>query len=75
MLDWARQEILVAAPYGYGHFQGEDGYHIWDERLAPGFVSFSPTAEVAEEWTIEQFIQEKGISEPEPRNSAETLPG
>jgi len=28
MLAWAQREILAAAPYGYGHFQGEDGYHI-----------------------------------------------
>ncbi len=58
MLAWARREILAAAPFGYGHFQGEDGYRIWDERLDPGFVGFSPTAEGAEDWIIETFLAE-----------------
>jgi hypothetical protein len=64
MLAWARREILAAAPYAYayayayGHFQGGDGYRIWDERLDPGFVDFSPTAEGAENWIVEQFLAE-----------------
>lgn len=63
LLAWARREILARAPYGYGHFQGEDGYRIWDTRLDPGFVGFSPTTEGAEDWIIEQFLAEAVISE------------
>ena len=65
MLAWARREILAAAPYAYayGHFQGGDGYRIWDERLDPGFVDFSPTAEGAENWIVEQFLAEAVSSE------------
>ncbi|MBX3050513.1 MAG: hypothetical protein KF753_03500 [Caldilineaceae bacterium] len=74
MLAWARQEILAAAPFGYGHFQGEDGYRIWDERLDPGFVAFASTAEGAEVWIIEQFLQEADSRKPESKNSTETLP-
>lgn len=75
MLAWARREILAAAPYGYGHFQGEDGYRIWDERLDPGFVGFSPTAEGAEEWIIEQFLREEEDSGPADKNPTGTLAG
>lgn len=65
MLAWARREIMARAPYGYGHFQGEDGYRIWDTRLDSGFVGFSPTTELAENWIIEQFLAENDQAGPE----------
>ncbi len=49
-------DVLRAAPYGYGHFQGEDGYRIWDRRIENGFIGFAYTPLDAELWIVEQYL-------------------
>lgn len=52
--------VLQSAPYKYGHFQGENGYRIWDERNEDGFVGFVATPQEAALWILERhLIQDK----------------
>ena len=39
----ALDQILADSPYEFGHFQGEDGYRIFDERSDEAFVGFAAT--------------------------------
>ncbi|WP_420642235.1 hypothetical protein [Candidatus Leptofilum sp.] len=50
--------VLQTAPYSYGHFQGENGYRIWDERIENGFVGFAATPQEAELWIVEHYLSE-----------------
>ena len=50
------EDVLAEAPYAYGHFQGEDGYRIWDERVEKGFVAFVSTTLEAELWIVEKYL-------------------
>ena len=55
------EEVLSAAPCKYGHFQGEDGYRIWDERLENGFVHFASTPLDAHLWIVEAYLSEQEL--------------
>ena len=54
----AIEDVLRAAPYGYGHFQGEDGYRVWDKRIENDYVAFVYSPLDAELWIAEKFIAE-----------------
>jgi len=56
--DQALDAVLRAAPYGYGHFQGEDGYRIWDRRIENGFIGFASSPLEAELWIVERYRAE-----------------
>ena len=53
------EDVLAEAPYGYGYFQGEEGYRIWDERVENGFVAFAVTTLNAEIWIVEKYLSEE----------------
>lgn len=53
------EEILATAPYKYGHFQGEDGFRLWDERLENGFVHFFDTSLDAQLWIVKTYLSER----------------
>ncbi len=36
-------DVLAQSPYDFGHFQGEDGYRIYDTRIKDGFIGFAST--------------------------------
>ena len=52
-------EILAAAPYKYGHFQGEDGFRVWDERLENEFLHFFYTPLDAQLWIVKTYLSEQ----------------
>lgn len=49
-------QILSEAPYEFGHFQGEDGYRIWDKRMKNKFLHFAPTELDAHLWIVETYL-------------------
>ena len=51
--------LLANAPYGYDHFQGEDGYRIWDSRQPNTFVAHAATPFEAELWIVRQVVAEE----------------
>jgi hypothetical protein len=55
--------LLANAPYGYGYFQGEDGYRIWDNRQPNSFVGHAYTPFEAELWIVRQVVAEEGGTE------------
>lgn len=52
------REVLYEAPYKFGHFQGEDGYRIWDNRRPGKFLHTAQTPLDAEIWIIKKFDQD-----------------
>jgi len=54
-LDMSVQEILEKSPYAYGHWQGEDGYRIYDVRFNDKYLYFAYSEFSAEYWIIEQY--------------------
>ncbi|MCA9997304.1 MAG: hypothetical protein KDE56_16210 [Anaerolineales bacterium] len=50
--------LLAHAPYRYDHFQGEDGYRIWDSRQPNTFVGHAATPFEAELWIVRQLVAE-----------------
>lgn len=53
------EDVLAEAPYAYGHFQGDDGYRIWDKRTKDNdFVAFVGSALDAELWIVEKYLFE-----------------
>jgi hypothetical protein len=54
----AVEDVLLAAPYGYGHFQGEDGYRVWDKRMENGFIGFVRSRLDAELLIVERYLSE-----------------
>jgi len=53
------EDVLAATPYAYGHFQGEDGYRIWDKRVDKNeFVAFASSTLDAELWIVEKYLSE-----------------
>ncbi len=57
------EEVLSAAPYKYGHFQGEDGFRIWDERVEEGVVHFAYTPLDAQLWIVKTYLSERNERE------------
>lgn len=53
-----RQALLRHAPYDYAHWQGEDGYRIWDRRTK-AFVGSAGTPQEAESWIIKRWLKER----------------
>jgi len=54
------EDVLAAAPYAYDHFQGGDGYRIWDKRGEKNeFVALVNSTLDAELWIIEKYLSEK----------------
>lgn len=45
-------QVLAESPYEFAHFQGEDGYRIYDKRIDNGFVDFAPTTLDAQLWIV-----------------------
>lgn len=58
-LDMSIEEVLEKSPYGYSHWQGEDGYRIFDTRFKEKYVGFSYTSFNAELWILERYLLEK----------------
>ena len=54
-LDMTAQEVLEKSPYSYDHWQGEDGYRIYDVRFKDKYPYFAYTTFSAEYWIIEQY--------------------
>ena len=40
--------LIADSPFEYGHWQGEDGYRIMDNRREPPFIGFASSVEDAE---------------------------
>ena len=53
------EAVLRDAPYEYSHFQGEDGYRIWDKCVENGFVGFASTPFDAELWIVETTLSQE----------------
>jgi len=52
-------DVLATAPYAYGHFQGDDGYRIWDKRTENNeFVAFASSVLDAELWIVKKYLSE-----------------
>ena len=49
------QEVLEKSPYAYDHWQGEDGYRIYDARFKDKYPHFAYTTFSAEYWIVEQY--------------------
>ena len=53
------EDVLAAAPYAYGHFQGDDEYRIWDRRGEKNeFAAFVSSTLDAELWIVEKYVSE-----------------
>lgn len=53
------EDVLAAAPYAYGHFQGDDGYRIWDKRSEKNeFAAFASSTLDAELWIVGKYVSE-----------------
>jgi hypothetical protein len=50
------QSLIDASPYGYGHWQGENGYRIWDDRREPPFIGFAATEAECRERILELIL-------------------
>lgn len=59
------EEALEASNYDFAHFQGEDGYRIFEKAREREYVEFANTALDAHLW----------IAERSRREAARTLPG
>ena len=53
-------EVLAEAPYGYGHWQGEDGYRVYDTRIKEGYIGMTMTKQEAEMMIVERYSKEAG---------------
>lgn len=53
-----KQALLCHAPYDYVHWQGEDGYRIWDRRTRE-VVGFAGTSQDAKAWIIDRWLKER----------------
>ena len=51
------EEVLKKSPYGYGHFQGDNGYRIWRRDMLEGFVQLDVSDKFAKMWIVEQYFQ------------------
>lgn len=56
------KELIDASPYSYGHWQGEFGYRIMDNRIEPPFVGFAPSIEHAERQILTLIFEEDGTT-------------
>ena len=53
------EDVLAEAPYDYGHFQGDEGYRIWDKRGEKNeFAAFANSTLDAELWIVEKYLSE-----------------
>ncbi|RME46456.1 MAG: hypothetical protein D6791_08255 [Chloroflexi bacterium] len=68
------EEVLSAAPYKYGHFQGEDGFRVWDERIENGFLHFYSAALDAQLWIVETYLAEQAAANLSAPGTARTSP-
>lgn len=50
------EDVLAEAPYGYAHFQGEDGYRIYDWRNRDSPVGFAASTLDAHLWIVEHYL-------------------
>jgi hypothetical protein len=48
------EDVLTASHYDYAHFQGEDGYRIFEKGTQNGFVDFAKTELDAHLWIVER---------------------
>ena len=55
----ALEQVLAESPYDFGHFQGEDGYRIYDKRVQDGFVGFAATPLDAHLWIVGKSLTEQ----------------
>ncbi|NOX61146.1 MAG: hypothetical protein GXP42_04260 [Chloroflexi bacterium] len=58
-LSMSLEEALAEAPYDYDHWQGEDGYRIFDVRVQEGYVGFASSPSDAELWIVERYLADK----------------
>ena len=67
MLDGrSSEEALEASDYGFAHFQGEDGYRIFEKGTEYECVGFANTAQDAHLWIVERSRREAGRTLPGP---------
>jgi hypothetical protein len=59
ILSMSLEEVLAEAPYQYGHWQGEDGYRIFDTRVKDGYIDFVSSESDAELWIVERYLADK----------------
>jgi len=52
-------DILAESPYQYAHFQGEDGYRLFDVRNENEFIDFATNLLDAHLWVVERYLAEK----------------
>lgn len=60
----ALKDVLAAAPYAYGHWQGENGFRIWDKRIKDGSIHFTQSQLDAELWIVEKYLSKSAVPEP-----------
>ena len=58
-LSMSLEEVLAEAPYQYGHWQGEDGYRIFDTRVKDRYIGFVSSESDAELWIVERYLADK----------------
>jgi hypothetical protein len=52
------EDVLAEAPYKFAHFQGEDGYRLYDTRQKEDFLGFVYTSLDAHLWIVERYLDE-----------------
>ena len=52
-----KAEVLKSAPYSYNHWQGENGFRIYDDR-DDRYLHFAFSSEEAELWILERYLCE-----------------
>ena len=53
------QTLIADSPFNFGHWQGENGYRIWDERQEPPAFIFETTPEACERYILERIMAEE----------------
>ena len=51
--------VLAEAYYEFAHFQGEDGYRLYDKREKEGFLGFVYTPLDAHLWIVERHMADR----------------
>ncbi len=62
MLDGqALVDVLAASPYGYGWWQGDNDYRVYDKRVENGFIDIVRTSLDAEFWIVNKYLSESTL--------------
>ncbi|HFC12344.1 MAG TPA: hypothetical protein ENJ56_05825 [Anaerolineae bacterium] len=54
-----RKKLLAESPYRYDHWQGDDGYRVFDEREMDRYLAFVHTAKEAEDTILKQIFADE----------------